>query len=207
VTPVVQEIAELWSAGTSIIYLVTSEEERAVAICEAAAHAFDARAAVWTAHRGLEGVAPAAREPGAFLDAVVRAPSPFLAVALDFHVALRDPMVVRKLRDALPALGGEGRCLAVVAPRLELPEGLAGETAVLRLALPDLDELAALLDGVQAGISAASKGAPLGPDVRHRALVAARGLSEGQARRAFTRALRRDPTLGPAGTAVIAAEK
>jgi hypothetical protein len=53
VTPVVQEIAELWSAGSPIVYLVTSEEERAVASCEAAAASFDARSAVWSAHRGL----------------------------------------------------------------------------------------------------------------------------------------------------------
>jgi hypothetical protein len=207
VTPVVQEIAELWSAGTPVLYLVTSEEERAVALCEAAARAFDARCAVWSAHRGLAGVAPAAREPGAFLDAVVRAPSPFLAVALDFHVALRDPLVARKLRDALPALGAEGRCLAVVAPRLEVPEGLAAEVAVVRLPLPDDAELAGLLDGVHTGLAHPKAPVPMAPEIRHRALVAARGLSEGQARRAFTRALRRDPALGHEGAAVIAAEK
>jgi hypothetical protein len=206
-TPVVQEIAELWSAGTSILYVVTSEEERAVALCEAAARAFEARSAVWTSHRGLAGLAPAAKDPVAFLDALVRAPSPFLAVALDFHVALRDPLVVRRLRDALPALGGEGRCLVVVAPRLELPEGLVAEAAVLRLPLPDDGELSVLLDAVQAGLAQGGKAAPLAPEVRHRALVAARGLSEGQARRAFTRALRRDPALGQEGTAVIATEK
>jgi hypothetical protein len=206
-TPFVQEIAELWSAGTPILYLVTSEEERAVAVCEAAARAFEARSAVWTASRGLAGLAPGAKEPGVFLDALVRAPSPFLAIALDFHVALRDPLVARRLRDAIPALGGEGRCLVIVAPRLELPEGLAAETAVLRLPLPDDGELSALLDAVRAGLSHPAKAAAVGPEVRHRALVAARGLSEGQARRAFTRALRRDPALGQDGTAVIAAEK
>jgi hypothetical protein len=204
---VVQELAELWSAGTPIVYIVTQEEERAVVLCEAAARAFEARSAVWSAHRGLEGIAPAAKDPAAFLDALVRAPSPFLAIALDLHVALRDPLVARKLRDALPALGGEGRCLAVVAPRLELPEGLAAETAVLRLPLPDDAELAALLDAVQAGLAHPKAPVPVAPEVRHRALVAARGLSEGQARRAFTRALRRDASLGHAGAAVIAAEK
>ncbi len=204
---IVQEIAELWSAGTPIVYLVTTEEERAIALCGAAARAFDARSAVWSAHRGFEGLEPGARDPAAFLDALVRAPSPFLAVALDFHVALRDPLVARHLRDALPALGGEGRCLVVVAPRLELPDGLAADTAVLRLPLPEDGELAALLDAVQAGLAHPKKPAPVAPEVRHRALVAARGLSETQARRAFTRALRRDPSLGQAGAAVIAAEK
>ncbi len=204
---VAQEIAELWSAGTPILYLVTSEEERAVALCQAAAAAFDARAAVWSAHRGLSEIAPAAKDPGAFLDALARAPAPVLAVGLDFHESLRDPLVARRLRDLLPRLAQEGRCLAIVAPRLEVPEGLAGDVAVVRLPLPDDGELAALLDAVQAGLAHPKKPPEVAPEVRHRALVAARGLTEAQARRAFTRALRRDPALGHAGAAIIADEK
>lgn len=206
-TDVVREIAELWSAGTPVLYVVTAEEERAVTLCGAAAQAFDARALVWSAHRGLAEIAPGARDPIAFLDALARAPAPVLAVALDFHVALRDPLVVRKLRDVLPALAGEGRCLAVIAPRLELPDGLVADAAVLRLPLPDDRELAALLDAVRAGLAHPESPAAIAPEARHRALVAARGLSEGQARRAFTRALRSDPALGHAGAAAIAAEK
>lgn len=206
VTPA-QELAELWSAGTPVVWVVTPEEDRVVALCHAAAASFDARVAVWSAHRGLEGIAPAAKEPSAFLDAFVRVPGPALAVALDFHEALRDPLVARKVRDLLPRLGGEGRCLVVVAPRLEVPEGLRGDVAVVRLPLPDDAELAALLDAVQAGLAHPAAPPPVAPEVRHRALVAARGLSEAQARRAFTRALRRDPGLGQAGAAIIADEK
>jgi hypothetical protein len=209
VTPVTgaEEIAELWSAGTPILYLVTAEEERAIALCEAAAAAFDARAVVWSAHRGIAEIAPAAKAPAEFLDALVRLPGPVLAVALDFHEALRDPLVARKLRDLLPRLHGEGRCLAVVAPRLAIPDGLAGEVAVVRLPLPDDVELGALLEAVRAGIDHPATPAPVAPEGRHRALVAARGLGEAQARRAFTRALRRDPALGPAALAVISEEK
>ncbi len=205
---VATEIAELWSAGTPVLYLVTHEEERAIAQCQAAATSFEARTLVWSAARGLEGMAPAAaKDPAAFLDAFVRIPGPALAVGLDLHVALRDPLVARKLRDLLPRLSGEGRCLVVVAPRLELPDGLASDVAVVRLPLPDDAELGALLDAVQGEVAHPKKPAPLPPEGRHRALVAARGLSESQARRAFTRALRRDHGLGHAGAAVIAEEK
>jgi hypothetical protein len=208
VSDLAQEIAELWSAGTAVVYLVTAEEDRAVAVCRAAADGFGARSAVWSSHRGLEGLAPAARDPGALLDALLRAPAPVLVVALDLHEGLRDPLVVRRLRDALPRLTAEGRCLAIVAPRLLLPEGLAAEVAVVRLPLPDDAELSALLEVVQASLTpAGAVPRPLAPEVRHRALVAARGLSETQARRAFTRALRRDPALGHDGQAIVATEK
>jgi hypothetical protein len=207
VSAIAQEIAELWSAGTPLLYVVTAEEERAVAVCQAAAAGFGARAAVWSSARGLDGLAPGAKDPAALLDALARAPAPVLVVALDFHEALRDPLTVRRVRDLLPRLAAEGRCLAVVAPRLTVPDGLAADVAVLRLPLPDDGELAALLEAVQAGLAHPAPAAALAPEVRHRALVAARGLSEGQARRAFTRALRRDAALGPSGQAVIAGEK
>ena len=202
------EIAELWSAGTTLVYIVTAEEDRAVALCRAAADGFGARSAVWTSARGLEGVAPAAREADALVEALMKAPSPILVAALDLHEALRDPSTVRKLRDAIPRMQREGRCLVVVAPRLAVPDGLAAEVAVLRLPLPDDAELSSLLEAVQGALHPPGAPArPLEPEVRHRALVAARGLSESQARRAFTRALRRDPDLGHEGQTIVAGEK
>jgi hypothetical protein len=194
------EIAELWSAGTPLVYLVTAEEDRAVALCRAAAEPFGASVAVWSSARGLEPFSPSSRTPTAALEAVLQVPAPCVAVMLDFHEALADPRVARRVRDLLPRLAAEGRCLAVVAPRLRLPEGLAADAAVLRLPLPSDGELGALLD-------AAAEGRALPPDARHRALVAARGLTEAQARRAFVRALRADPALGPGAAALVLEEK
>ena len=143
------EIGELWSAGSPILYVVTVEEARAVAACRAAADAVDANVAVWSSQRGLEPIAPEARTPVEAIQAVLKAPAPFLAVLLDFHEALADPAVVRTIRDALPQLSAEGRCLAIVAPRLAIPDGLASETAVLRLPLPSEEELSVLLEGLR----------------------------------------------------------
>jgi hypothetical protein len=194
------EVGELWAAGTPIVYLVTVEEARAVAVCRAAADAIDANVAVWSSERGLEPIAPEARTPIAAIQAVLKAPAPFLAVLLDFHEALADPSVVRTIRDALPRLTAEGRCLAIVAPRLALPAGLVSEAAVLRLPLPGEAELTSLLDGIS------PVGASRSED-RHRVLVAARGLTETQARRAFLRALHADPALGPKAADMVLEEK
>ena len=205
--PVAQEIAELWSAGAPLVYLVTPEEERAVALCRAAAEAFDARIAVWSSARGVEPGAPTARDPAAALDAVLRIAAPALVVLLDFHEALRDPAIARRVRDLVPRLAAEGRCLAIVAPRLALPDGLHAEAAVIRVPLPDAAELSALLDGVHAAGAAPGAAEPLPAEARHRAVVAAGGLAEGQARRAFARALRADPALGPGAVEAILGEK
>ncbi len=204
---IANEIAELWSAGAPLIYVVAAEEERAVALCRVAAKGFDAQIAVWTSHRGLEPSAPAAKDPSAALDAAARLPAPALAVFLDFHHALADPAIARKVRDLLPRFAADGRCLAMVAPRLALPDGLSAEAVVLRLPLPDEAELGAALDVAVAEAAPPARPAPLPPDARHRALVAARGLSLAQARRAFTRALRQDAALGQGSLAAIAGEK
>ncbi len=195
------EIGELWAAGSPILYVVTVEEARAVAACRAAADAVDANVAVWSSQRGLEPIAPEARTPVAAIQAVLKAPAPFLAVLLDFHDALADPAVVRTIRDALPRLIAEGRCLAIVAPRLAIPDGLASETAVLRLPLPSEEELSVLLEGIR------TQGAAVIPEDRHRVLVAARGLTESQARRAFLRALHADPSLGQKACELVLEEK
>ncbi|MGB8931878.1 MAG: AAA family ATPase, partial [Anaeromyxobacteraceae bacterium] len=142
---VATEIAELWAAGTPVVYVVTPEEDRAVALCESAGEAFEAQVGVWSPHRGLAPIAPHAKDPVAMLDALAAAPAPVLAVALDFHHALESHAVARRLRDLIPRYAAEGRCLVIVAPRLVLPEGIEAETAVIRLPLPDEAELASLL--------------------------------------------------------------
>ncbi|HET8732535.1 MAG TPA: AAA family ATPase, partial [Anaeromyxobacteraceae bacterium] len=194
------EIGELWAARAPLLYLVTVEEARAVAACRAAADAADANLAVWSSQRGLEPLAPSARTPIGAIQAALQAPAPLLAVLLDFHEALADPAVVRTLRDALPRLSAEGRCLVIVAPRLALPDGLAAEAAVIRLPLPSEAELETVLDALSPP-----------PDVaredRNRVLVAARGLTETQARRAFGRALHADPRLGKGAAALVLEEK
>ena len=203
---VASEIAELWAAGTPVVYIVTPEEDRAVALCESAGEAFDARVGVWSPHRGVLPMAPHAKDPLAMLDALAAAPAPVLAVALDFHHALEGHAVARKLRDLIPRFAAEGRCLAIVAPRLVLPDGIAADAAVIRLPLPDEAELTSLLDAVRVGL-VAPRTPPPEPGAQHRALVAARGLTEGQARRAFSRALRHDAALGPEAIAAIVEEK
>ena len=200
---VATQLAGLWSSGAPIVYLVTTEEERAQAVARAAAEGFDAQVAIWSSHRGLVPMAPHARSAIEALDAILAAPGPLLAVLLDFHLALRDPAVARAVRDALPRLVAEGRCLLIVAPRLELPEGLAGSSATLRLPLPSLEELAAVLAEVRQLCDAPDPEA----EAVQRMLTAARGFSEGQARRAFLRAVRLDPALGAGAVATVLEEK
>jgi len=63
-------------AGATALYLVTSEEERAIALCRAAAEPFGASVAVWSSARGLDPFSVSSRTPSAALEAVLQAPAP-----------------------------------------------------------------------------------------------------------------------------------
>lgn len=194
-----REIADLFSAKTPMVYLVTQDEERAVAICRLASQALRASTSVWSLHSGLVPLAPGSREPLTMLDSIYRGPAPSLSVLLDFQQTWSDPLALRRLRDLLPVFAEEGHYLCVVAPRLDLPEGLSSDTAVVRLPLPDRAELGALFAELNKSGNAS--------DARHRAVTAAGGLTYGQAKRAFIRALRADAALGEEALAIVLAEK
>lgn len=200
-----EELAELRRTGARLLYVVTEEEERAVALCRAALGG-EAGVAVWSRTRGLDPLDRAAGDPHAALQALVGPAGgerPLAALLLDFHHELEDRTVARHLRDVLPEFYPRRRCAVIVAPTLRLPEGLAAETTVLRLPLPDRDELAAAL-----GALAATRGAPAAAaPVAHAVLAAAAGLTYTQAQRTFSRALHADPALGGRALAVVTEEK
>jgi hypothetical protein len=200
---VAREVAELWAAGTSVFYLVTHEEARAVSMLEAVAARADRGFAVWSSHRGLHPTAVEAREPLGVLDVLETEIAPAMAVLLDFHDALGDHKVVRRLRDLVPRLAAEDRCVVIVAPELRLPDALAAEAAVVRMPLPDEASLSAALDD----LVRASSEPPPPPDHFDMAVRGARGLTSAQARRAFLRGLLTDRALGPPAISAILAEK
>ncbi len=203
VTDVTREITELWASGTAIIYLVTHEESRAVALLEAIAATQSATLGVWSVHRGLHPIAVEAREPVDVLDVLESEIAPPIAALLDFHDALAYPGVVRRLRDLVPHLEAERHCVVIIAPELRLPEGLAAETAIVRMPLPDEAGLREILGEI---LDASADLAP--PDEqRDIAVRGARGLTGTQARRAFLRGLYTDRDLGPSAITAILAEK
>ncbi|HEY4119003.1 MAG TPA: hypothetical protein VGM56_14155, partial [Byssovorax sp.] len=197
-----RELAELWAAGTSILYVVTHEEARAVEICASIAAGVDRGFAVWSSHRGLDPTAREAKSALEALDVLGTAIAPAMAVLLDFHDALVDPIVVRRLRDLVPAFTAEQHCVVIIAPELKLPDGLAADTAVVRLPLPDEAELTHLVDSLIVGANASAP-----TEQRDAAVRSARGLTSTQARRAFVRALLVDPALGPTAISAVLRDK
>jgi ATP-dependent 26S proteasome regulatory subunit len=159
------------AAGVPIVCVVSHEERRARALVGEAFRG--TRVFEWTATRGWSDDA-SAREPLAAIERAGRSGEVGVArVMLDLHPWLTDARVVRALRDA--AAGKRDIPLVLVMPMAAMPPELDRDCVVLALALPDAQELAAVLD---------TEMPSSGP--RRDALVrAAQGLTLDEARRAF----------------------
>ena len=126
-----------------------------------------------------------------------------MAVLLDFHDALADKRVVRRLRNLVPRLAAEQRCVIIVAPELHRPEASPRGPRWCACRCPTRRRSPA---------SSTARGRRL-PRRRHASATArhggasARGLTGEQARRAFLRGLHVDAALGAPAITVILTEK
>ena len=180
-------------AGFPILWIVTHEEQRLLKLLRRMASTWDIR--VWTYADEVESGGSKLLES---LRAALESDKPVLQVFLDAHVLIKEPRVVRGLRDFVARSDVVGRHVVIVSPLLELPMELEKDVAVLDLPLPDEADLGLVLrDEVR------RKGVQSCDDA---ALVrAAGGMTLSESRRAFRLAL----SAGDPGDAVqrVTAEK
>jgi ATP-dependent 26S proteasome regulatory subunit len=181
-----RELRRLTDAGFPLVYLITHEEERAVAAAKRAAG--DAPVHVWSLLHGYEnGIG--AGDPFAAVHEAEGHPRPGLYVFLDLHPFLSDPRIVRALREFAQGAGAAGKAAVLVMPRPLVPVELEKEVAILDLPLPAPAELQALLEAEHRTRTPAVAAADRPVVDADAAVRAARGLTHSEARRAFRLAL------------------
>ncbi|MBN2494154.1 MAG: AAA family ATPase [Deltaproteobacteria bacterium] len=176
---VIQEISLMADSGYPLLYLLTHEEERAKRLVESAMQSLERTTRVWSRTGGAD------QDPIALLASVPDAGSG-ATLLLDFHPFLEDPRVIRRLRDAIEPCSRNGHMLVVISPVLVLPPELEKDASVMELPLPSREEL----DRQFRQICVEEQ--VLFPEDFIGALIrAAQGLTEKEARRVFTKALRK----------------
>ena len=181
---VTEELSLLISSGYPLVYLLTHEEERASRMVAQALAEKKLKVGVWS-HTGGAKPAEAGRDPHQMLRSLSQAKAG-ATILLDFHFFLDDRQVLRRIRDLLPGLQRAGHCLVILSPVLVLPPELEKDIAVLELPLPDREEL----EGQFRKLCTREK--VLFPEEFTTNVVrAARGLTEKEAYRVFTKALRK----------------
>ncbi len=141
-------------ARYTLLWVVTSEESRALAEIDQLAKEQRKPLYVWSATTGVANPAiptrvdGGKRDPLALLTAIMEDREPGLWVLRDFHPFLRDHTVVRRLREAAFSLESSNKTIILLGPVLKIPPELEKEITVVDFSLPTRDELDRQLDRI-----------------------------------------------------------
>ena len=178
-------------AGHPGLAIVTSEEVRAEAELNASCKESGHHLHAWSSTSGLTDLAAGRSVQCAdpldamnllddiFGDNTIR--HAVLMRDLQLHLDHRDPLLVRRIKDALRTAKSNGHALVLVGCRLDLPAELEHEITRVDFGLPDTLRLGEVLDG----ILVSSDIAPPDESARELALQGALGLTTTEAENAF----------------------
>jgi hypothetical protein len=172
-----EELSILLKAQYPLIYLVTSEEERAEQAIYRIAQGSTQhqRLFVWTVTHGFREYAATQQKthhntisPEAAIEWVIRQ-EPGIFIFKDLHPFISSPAVTRWLREAIASFKGSEKAIILMSPYHETPIELEKDVVVLDFALPNLSAL----DGVLSQQLSQTRSPRLGEDSREKLLKAA----------------------------------
>jgi ATP-dependent 26S proteasome regulatory subunit len=149
-----EKISHYIRAGYAGLYLVSHEEQRVEAELKTIAAELEHGLFAWSITEGLidtaKGTVRDCNDPMEVLAAADELPEDSILLLRDFHQFFDEPnpVLIRKLKDAIREARTNGKTLAVLGCRLALPPELEREFVVVEFALPDRDQLRVVLDGI-----------------------------------------------------------
>lgn len=205
-----EELSILVQAQYPLIYLVTSEEERAEqAIATIAQTKPQRRTYVWTVTHGIVEYGQPRNvtqhntvSPQPAIEWVIRQREPGIYIFKDLH-PLMAPDVIRWLRDAVASFKDTNKTIILMSPVLEVPIELEKEIAVLDYALPDMSELNQVLTQQ---IEQNRMRRP-STETREKLLKAALGLTRDEAEKVYRKAQVMAGRLTEAEVEIVLSEK
>ncbi len=187
-----EELNILIQAQYPLIYLVTSEEERAEQTIAAIAQAKPVRRVyLWTVTHGIVEYGQPRNvtqhntvSPEAAVEWVMRQREPSIFVFKDLHPFIDSPAVTRWLRDAIASFKGTQKAIILMSPVQNIPIELEKEVAVIDFALPDMAELNQVLTNQLEQV----RGRKITTETREKLLKAALGLTRDEAEKVYRKA-------------------
>lgn len=188
-----EELSILVQAQYPLIYLVTSEEERAEQTIATIAQTKpqQRRVYIWTVTHGIVELGQPRNvtqhntvSPEAAIEWVIRQREPGIYVFKDLHPFVDSPAVTRWLRDAIAGFKDANKTIIMMSPVQQIPIELEKEVAVLDYPLPDMTELNQVLTQQM------EQGRNRRPttETREKLLKAALGLTKDEAEKVYRKA-------------------
>jgi SpoVK/Ycf46/Vps4 family AAA+-type ATPase len=207
-----EELSILVQAQYPLIYLVTSEEERAEqTISTIAQMKPQRRVFIWTVTHGIVEYGQPRNitqhntvSPEAAIEWVIRQREPGLFVFKDLHPFIDSPAVTRWLRDAIAGFKETQKTIILMSPVHNIPIELEKEVAVLDYPLPDMTELNQVLTQQLEQLRTTRR---ITTETREKLLKAALGLTRDEAEKVYRKAQVTAGRLTEAEVGVVLSEK
>ena len=188
-----EELNILIQAQYPLIYLVTSEEERAEQTIASIAQQSrpQRRVFIWTVTHGIVEYGQPRNvtqhntvSPEAAIEWATRQRDSAIFVFKDLHPFVDSPAVARWLRDAIASFRGNQRTIVLMSPVQQVPIELEKDVAVLDYPMPDMSELNQVLSQ-QLELS---RNRRITTETREKLLKAALGLTKDEAEKVYRKA-------------------
>ncbi|HTR49792.1 MAG TPA: AAA family ATPase [Kofleriaceae bacterium] len=196
------EIEDLIRARYSLVWITSPEEERVEDSLKRLCVEREMRLEVWSITEGFKTIANGqgtrdVKDPMKAIDHVIRAEGRALFVLRDFHPFLKEPAVVRRLRDAAHELRKTKKTLAILAPVTKVaPELEKSISAIIDWDLPNRQEIEAAAKKVLPSLPAATQQViESDPTFMERVVEAALGLTLVEAENVFAKSAVRTHTF------------
>jgi SpoVK/Ycf46/Vps4 family AAA+-type ATPase len=207
-----EELSILVQAQYPLIYLVTSEEERAEQTISAIAQMKPQRRVfIWTVTHGIVEYGQPRNvtqhntvSPEAAVEWVIRQREPGIFVFKDLHPFIDSPAVTRWLRDAIAGFKDTQKTIILMSPVQNIPIELEKEVAVLDYPLPDMTELNQVLTQQLEQLRTTRR---ITTETREKLLKAALGLTRDEAEKVYRKAQVTAGRLTEAEVDVVLSEK
>jgi len=212
------ELEILVRARYPLVYIVTPEEERAIAKVNAIADALGKKLFDWTISNGLtryragletrtEGRKDT-RDPIIALKEIAANSEPAIFVLRDFHEFLTNSEVKRRLRDLATFLRSSLSSVIITAPVLRLPEELEKDVTIYDFPLPTRSDMQTMLENISVDIANnPTLAIDLSEASREAIIDAAIGLTYNEAENVFAKTLVSAQRLSQAEAPLVYAEK
>lgn len=193
---ILQDLKKLVLAKSSIIYVVSDEEDRFENLLKELSVGFHPKPKlfIWTPFQGLTGEEETigdSKNPINALDKVIQRGEQAFYLFEGIHPFMaNDHLIVRKMKEVHRALRNRYSTLFVIAPEPVIPEELRRDMILYELPMPDASEIEKILTSILNPLVQVSKlGDMITPELKERMVKAALGLTLDQVSRAFRSAL------------------
>jgi SpoVK/Ycf46/Vps4 family AAA+-type ATPase len=207
-----EELGILIQAQYPLIYLITSEEERAEQEISKITRIGDKHRSVfvWTVTRGMVEYGQSRQatqhntiSPESAIEWVIRQKESGIYIFKDLHAFIDAPVTTRWLRDAIASFKGTEKIIIMMSPVQQVPIELEKDVVVLDFAMPSLDELSqVLLDELER-----TNSRKVSNEVKEKLLKAALGLTRDEARKVYHKAHIKAGRLSEEEVEIVLSEK